>query len=661
MKTILRMLVWIGVGLSTVAAAESVPPRLPLDVFFGGNSIRQPLISPTGRYLAWLQPTNRRFNLVVLDRQAGKKTRITDMKEENILSFFWANQDRLIFFQQYKGQESTGVYGVNVDGTKLAVLRQLSRMRGDDMESQSDRNFGLIDTLPEDPRHLLVDIIRGSSGLGDPHLLNIYTEKLTKVMNNLGKIRRWVTDRNGVIRLALANDEKEEFFSVFYRANEKADWVEIERFPADGPTWVPLGFEGDNATLYVRSNRGRDTEAIYTYDPAARKVLTEVFADPVYDAGGIVYSRYRKKVVGVTCERERPETIWLDPAARRLAADIDAALPGARNTITGRTDDDSLLVIRSASDRDPGTFYLLDTKSFELTRLAAASDRIDPAQMAPMRPIAYTARDGLKLHGYLTLPVGREAKGLPLIIHPHGGPYGVRDEWGFNPEIQFLSNRGYAVLQINFRGSGGYGRAHLEAGYLQWGLKMQDDLTDGVRWAIAEGIADPTRIAIYGASYGGYAALAGLMMTPELYACGINYVGVTDIPRLGLLANFNGYEKPFQNFVARRWGHPLKDAVQLKATSPVNLVQHLRAPLLMAYGQYDPRVTHSQFEVLENALKKHQKPFRNIVIANEGHGFDKYENALAFYGAMDEFLAENLPTAGAVEIQPARVINLPAK
>lgn len=658
----LRRFLLMCVALApSLMAADQPPPRLPLEVFFGGNTIRQPSLSPTGRYLAWLQPVNRRYNLVVLDRQLGKKTRLTDMKEENILSFFWANADRLVFFQQYKGQESTGIYGINVDGTKLAVLRQLNRMRGDEVESQSERSFGIIDTLPDDPRHFLVDINRGSSGLGDPHLLDIYTERLTKVMNNLGKIRDWMTDRRGVIRLAIANDEKEEFASVFYRADERADWVEIERFPVDGPSWTPLGFDGDNRTLYVRSNRGRDTEAIYTYDPNQRKILAEIFADPDYDAGGIIYSRHRKKVTGVTCERERPETIWLDPDVRRLAANLDGALPGAHNTVVSRTEDESLLLIRSASDRDPGTYFLLDTKTFELTRLAAVSDRVDPVQMAPMRPVTYAARDGMKLHGYLTLPVGRVAKGLPLIIHPHGGPYGIRDDWGFNPEIQFLANRGYAVFQINYRGSGGYGRAHLEAGYRQWGLKMQDDLTDGVRWAVAEGIADPTRVAIYGASYGGYAALAGLMLTPDLYACGINYVGVSDIPRLGLLADFSRYEKPFQNFVARRWGHPLKDAAQLKATSPVNLVQHLRAPLLMAYGQYDPRVTHSQFEVLETALKKHQKPYRNIVVANEGHGFNKYENAIAFYGAMEGFLDQHLPAAGSVEIKPARVIDLPAK
>ncbi|MEI6106203.1 MAG: S9 family peptidase [Opitutae bacterium] len=635
-------------------AAGPVPPELPLEVFFGGNTITRPALSPTGRYLAWLQPANNRLNLVVLDRQLGKKTRLTDMKEENIVDFNWASPDRLFFYQQYKGQESFGTYAVNADGTQLVVLHQATQTEGDQVEKSDTRQYGVIDPLPDDPRHILIEVIRGSSGLGDPHLLDIYTGKSKKLMNNLGKTRSWMTDRRGIIRLAIANDEKDEFSSVFYRAGEDAPWVEIERFLTDGPAWVPLGFDGDNQTLWIKSNRGRDTEAIYTYDPSTRKNLREVLADPVYDAGGIIYSRHLGKVVGVSIDREGPEVQWLDESQRLLDKEIAAALPGTRNMIVSRTDDSSLVIIRAWNDRDPGTYYLLDTKKLELKLLAKLSDRVDPAQMAEMKPVNFPARDGQQIHGYLTLPAGRDARNLPLIVNPHGGPYGIRDSWNFSPEIQFLANRGYAVLQVNYRGSGGYGRAFEEAGYRQWGLKMQDDLTDAVHWAVATGIADKARVAIYGASYGGYAALAGLTMTPELYACGINYVGVADIPRLNLLQNFSRYETPFKQYVARRWGHPLLDLGQLKATSPVNLVEKIRAPLLMAYGRYDPRVTYDQYIVLEAELKKHGKKFKNIVIGNEGHGFNKYENRLGFYRELDAFLKQNLPTAipAAVELAP---------
>lgn len=651
-------------AMPLLGGAVSVPPCLPLEIFFGGDTISQPALSPTGRYLAWLQPANNRLNLVVLDREKGKKMRLTDMKQENVVGFRWAGPDRLFFYQQYKGQESFGTYAVNADGSQLLILEQATSREGDRIENSDSRAYGVIDTLPDDPRHILVDIIRGSSGLGDPTLLDIYTGKTKKVMNNLGKVRSWLTDRHGVIRLAISQDETQREMFVHFRADEKSPWVEIERFSADDPAWVPIRFDGDDRTLWVLSRRGRDTVAICTYDPVERKITREVLADPVYDASGVIYSRHRAKVVGVTIQREKPVIEWLDEQDRRLAANIDEALPGTHNSIVSRTADESLVLVHAWSDREPGTYYMLDAAKLELTRLARISNLIEPAQMAEMSPVEFRARDGMLLHGYLTLPVGREAKNLPLIINPHGGPYGIRDSWGYEPEIQFLANRGYAVLQINYRGSGGYGTAYQEAGYKRWGLEMQNDLTDGVRWAVAQSIADEKRVAIYGASYGGYAALAGLTLTPELYACGINYVGVADILRLGLMENFSRYDKPMQEFVARRWGHPYNDSAQLKATSPINLVGKIHVPLLMAYGRYDPRVTRDQYILLEAALKKHGVPYKNIVIENEGHGFNKYENRMTFYRELDAFLDKNLPSdvaEGRVTIGETKVIEMPAK
>ncbi|MDB6127460.1 MAG: peptidase prolyl oligopeptidase [Verrucomicrobia bacterium] len=651
-------------ALAAAGGATEIPRPLPLDVFFGGNTIFRPSLSPTGRYLAWLQPANNRLNLVVLDRESGKKTRLTDMKQENVVAFEWAGPDRLFFYQEYKGQESFGTYAVNADGSQLVVLHQATQREGDRLENADTRSYGVIDTLPDDPKHILVDILRGASGLGDPNLLDIYTGKTRKLMNNLGKVRDWITDRRGVIRIAIANDEFEEFASVFYRADENAPWREIEKFPTDGPTWFPLGFDGDNHTLFVRSNRGRATQALYAFDPDTGKTLREVLADPVYDAGGIIYSRHLKKVVGVHIDREYPEIRWLDDSFAQLQRDIDAALPGTTNRIASSTDDGSVVVIHAGSDRDPGTYYLLDTRKLELQRLARITDEVDPALMAEMKPIAFTARDGLLIHGYLTLPVGREPKNMPLIINPHGGPFGIRDSWGYNPEIQFLANRGYAVLQVNYRGSGGYGHAFEEAGYLQWGLKMQDDLTDAVHWAVKQGFADDQRVAIYGASYGGYAALAGVTLTPDLYCCAVNYVGVADITRLSIIQNFSRFTAPGQKFIARRWGHPRHDAAQLAATSPINLVQKIHVPLLMAYGRYDPRVTYDQYMLLEEQLNKHHVFFKNIVIGNEGHGFNKYENRIGFYREMDDFFSRFLPSEvreGRVEVKDPTLTEMPAK
>ena len=668
-------LAWLCTKVFSTAAPAAFPPELPVEAFFAHPSVAQLALSPNGRYLAALMPANNRINLSVIDLQAGSRLRLTDMKDENVTDVRWKSDDRLIFRQQFKGQENFGIFAVDHDGRNLRILKDAVRLEGENAENQAKRTFTIIDYLDDDPDHILVNELRGSSGLGDVMRLNIRTERATRILNNLGKVREWLTDRAGVVRVAVSRDENEETATVLYRANEKSPWVELATHPADGPRWKPVAFEGDNRTLYVASNVGRATTALFTYDPETRQMGREVAAHPTYDVGDLfdlgqyngsgppLYSRKQRKVVGIPVNFARPELLWFGDEYRQLQADLDGVLPGTANRIVSTSADETKVLVRAGSDRDPGTYHLLDTRTMEMRRIGSVRPEIDPGQMAEMRPITYRARDGLLLHGYLTLPVGREAKKLPLVLHPHGGPYGPRDAWGFNPTVQFLANRGCAVLQVDFRGSGGYGHAFEAAGYNEWGLKMQDDLTDGVRWAIAEGIADPDRVAIFGASYGGYATLAGLVFTPELYRCGINNVGVTDLTRTDRYLNFGRLPRPLQKFMARRWGDPTTEKAKLEATSPVNFVERIQVPLLMAYGQYDPRVRIDQGEVLADRLKRQGKDFTNIVIENEGHGFAKLENRLRFYSEVDSFLKQHLltPAAGNVKVGPARVIEMPAK
>jgi len=656
----------IGLALVTPAAAEADRvERLPDEVFFGNPQISQLQISPDGRYLAMLQPANNRMNISVVDRVAKTKRRITDMKEENVTGIMWLNDSRLGFFQQYKGQESFGFYAVNADGTNLRILRQATTMEEERVTNmESRRGFTVIDYLPDDPDHILVNVSRGNSGLGDVYRLNVNTEKRRIIMSNLGKVREWLTDRRGVVRVAISTDELEEHSSIMYRSDEKSEWVELGRIPTDGQKWEPLAFDGDNRTLFIRSNVGRDTDAIFTYDPEKKEITGLVFADPTYDASDVIYSRARNKIVGVVYEAEKPQVYWLDEAERNLAAAVDAALPGTTNRFVSSTRDGKTRIIRSFSDRDPGTYYLLQVETMELQELIRANPAVNPAKMAEMRPISFKARDGLTIHAYLTLPPGRPERALPVIVNPHGGPFGIRDSWGFNPEVQFLANRGYAVLQVNYRGSGGYGFSFEEAGYRQWGLKMQDDLTDAVQELIKLGLADPERVAIYGASYGGYAALAGLVYTPELYRVGINYVGVSDIERLGLMRIFSGTSKPTQKYVARRWLHRDIDKEQIHATSPVNFIANIRVPSLHAYGKYDPRVTIDQGEVLEQQLKKHGKDYEYVVVSNEGHGFNKFENRIDFYRKVEAFLERHMPAYmpdAQAKPGPLKVVEMPAK
>jgi dipeptidyl aminopeptidase/acylaminoacyl peptidase len=301
--------------------------------------------------------------------------------------------------------------------------------------------------------------------------------------------------------------------------------------------------------------------------------------------------------------------------------------------------DEDRLIVSTFSDRSRGSQYLYDVGSKKLSKLTDIAPWLPEAEMAEMKPIKYTSRDGLLIHGYLTLPKGAQAKNLPVVVNPHGGPW-ARDRWGFNPEVQLLANRGYAVLQMNFRGSTGYGRKFWEASFKQWGKSMQDDVTDGVQWLIKEGIADPKRVAIYGGSYGGYTTLAGLAFTPDLYAAGVNFVGVSNL--FTFLNTIPPYWKPYLDMFHEMVGHPEKDKALLAAASPVLHADKIKAPLFIAQGAKDPRVNKAESDQMVEAMKKRGVEVEYMVKDNEGHGFRNEENRFEFYEAMERFLAKHL-------------------
>ncbi|MDB6166806.1 MAG: peptidase prolyl oligopeptidase active site domain protein, partial [Lacunisphaera sp.] len=363
-----------------------------------------------------------------------------------------------------------------------------------------------------------------------------------------------------------------------------------------------------------------------------------IFHNPAGEIIGTLLSWDRSKFYGVICETDKAYYRFSDPERADLQKKIDASLPGTFNQITSTSEDEKVMVVVATSDRDPGTYYVLNLRHPALMMIGKVNSRIKPADMRPVEPISYLARDGLTLHGYLTRPANSEGKLVPLVIHPHGGPYGPRDDWGFDPEVQLMVNRGYAVLQVNFRGSGGYGYSFQKAGQREWGGKMQDDLTDGVKWAIAQGIADPARVAISGASYGGYAALAGVTFTPELYCCAVNYVGVSD---LNLITSWaRGRADRGNDMFYRKW---VGDDTEYKSQrSPLNYVERIRVPTLHAYGYNDPRVDIKHWTRLEPKLKQYGKTYEILIMGNEGHGFANENNRLTFYHKLDEFLEKYL-------------------
>jgi dipeptidyl aminopeptidase/acylaminoacyl peptidase len=538
------------------------------------------------------------------------------------------------------GDEDYIAFAIDRDGTHFERL---------------DRASEIIRRDRKNPRRVIVYSNPTVRNKPDPCWLDLKTGKITSLTKNPGNVDGWVLDRANVARIGFASSGLDQ--AILYRDRDGDPWRTLAVFKDGEPRWWPLQFDADNRTLYVKSNLGRKTYAIYRYDTATHQLGDLVRADDKYDVTDVIWSEARQRIVGVSYEADKPVVHWLDESFERRQKIIDEALASTVNRQLEATDDGSKIVVFARSDREPGVYYLFDEARRKIEELAVVRPNLDPEKMSPMRPVAYRARDGLLIHGYLTLPLGRDPKKLPLIVNPHGGPFGIRDTWGFNSEVQFLANRGYAVLQPNYRGSGGYGDEFERLGYRQWGRTMQDDLTDGVKWLEQEGVADPERVAIVGASYGGYAAMAGLTFTPELYCAAVNYVGVTD---LMLLTKQRRVTDAHKLWTRTRIGDAFDDADELRARSPVFHVPQIRAPVLLAYGRTDPRVTREHGDDLRAALSRHGKDFVFVLEDDEGHGFRLEEKSIAFFTRVDAFLKKHLQNAD-VKVGPTKVIDMPAK
>lgn len=638
---------------TALAAAGSLPAEsslLPIEHFFAEPDIRSPQVSPDGKHLAFLTTLGTgTVGIAMMHLSDGKIEPLVAAKDENVDSFFWKGADHIVYSGDLGGNESPALRSFNLPKRKVTPIAE---SRG--------KVAQVIDRLPFDPNNLLIlGPKKAASWSWDLWKLDVRDgqRRTVPIVTGAEDVLQYVADNTGTIRVRtrLLGDK---YLVDVRTAGTETSWAQVAEFPANDPRWSILHFAADNENLYVLSNQDSDTAALHTLNTRTLQLSAPLFRPPSGEIESVLTSRDRSVLHGVTYIDDRTRYHWFDAGRARLQAQIDSSLPGTFNAVVSRSDDEQILVIIATSDRDPGTYYVLDRRAPRLMALGKINRRIDPAQMRPMEPVQFTARDGLTLHGYLTRPAAPGP--APLIVHPHGGPFGVRDEWGFNPDVQFLANRGYAVLQINFRGSGGYGDRFLKAGRGEWGGKMQDDLTDGVRWAIEQKIADPSRIAIYGASYGGYAALAGVTFTPELYRCAVNYVGVSD---LNLITSWGrGRFGRTDDMFYRDW---IGDDKAYKFNrSPLNFVDRIRVPTLHAYGNNDPRVDIDHWNRLEPKLKQAGKPYEIIIEEDEGHGFSNESARIKFYRHLEGFLARHLSAPvpeGKVEIQPARVVEMPVR
>ena len=644
----IRRILWATALLAAQAAwAADVKP--PIESFFKLAQYAAMAISPDGARIAALAPVNGRQNLVVLDLQHRKAVPLTQLDNKDIVGFSWLSAKRLLVRTGSLGARvddarGGGLYAVDVDGGNERRVAE----GGDELAfggiQTTFRNLVIVRHMPNSEEVIAAETLYEEHKATPGALFRIDTRTnrrtlISGIKPDSGDYESWVVDNKGVARAFVATSKSR--VRIWYHANADAPWQKLDEYSALSPEqWAPLAVADDDRTLYTSSWRGRDKAAIVRYDPEKKAFGEVVAAHPQVDLANLVQTS--SAVVGVAYDADRAGVAWFDERLAAVQAAIDKALPNGVNVLTW-SDDRQRFVITSYSDLSPGSFYHFDRATGKLEWLADRMPWIDPKAMSPMTPVRYKARDGLEIPAYLTIPRGSSGKNLPLVAVIHGGPWVEGDEWRFDREVQFLASRGYAVLQPNYRGTTRYGWKHFSSSFKQWGLTMQDDITDGVQWAVEQGIADAKRVCIYGGSYGGYATMMGLAKTPDLYKCGVNYVGVTDLDLfLGATWSDFAYSPGLNNEMKDMFGDASTDRERLKATSPVELASRIKAPVFMAYGASDVRVVPEHGFRMKAALEKTGQKPQWMIAEGEGHGYRDLKNQVMFYGAMEKFLGENI-------------------
>ncbi|MCX6272115.1 MAG: prolyl oligopeptidase family serine peptidase [Bacteroidetes bacterium] len=623
------VLLFAGCKLKSGTNGEKAP-LVDMKSFFK-NGIKSTFrISPDGNFYSYRADYKGKMNIFVQKVGDTNAVRVTNDTLRSIGMYFWKGQ-RLVYMQDIGGDENFQIFSVKPDGSGMKALTPFPGYRS-----------GILDDMhyvPGKDKEMLVSINKRDKEYFDPYLLNIESGELKLVYENKKNFDNWITDNAGVIRIATKTDGVN--ITYLYRNTEKEDFKELLT-TSYKETFSPQCFDPTNKTMFVLTNIGRDKMILVEYDPQNKKEIRELYANPDYDMGSVFYDAKRKVLASVSWTAEKTEKHFFDKQWESIHQKLQEQFKDYEISIVGWDDMQKNGIVHISSDRLPGKYYIFDFATLKTTEASNPYPWINEKDMAEMKPITYQSRDGLTIHGYLTLPKGVDPKNLPVIINPHGGPW-YRDEWYYNPEIQFLANRGYAVLQMNFRGSTGYGRKFWEASFKEWGRKMQDDITDGVEYLKKEGIADPKRIAIYGGSYGGYATLAGVAFTPDLYACAVDYVGVANL--FTFMKTIPPYWKPYLDQFREMVGDPKKDSLLMVAASPVFHADKIKAPLFVAQGANDPRVNKAESDQMVEALKKRGIQVEYMVKNDEGHGFANQDNQYDFYGAMEKFLEKYLKPA----------------
>lgn len=618
---------------SLALGAKSVATKYSVEDFFKNPTQASFSISPDGKYLSYTSPYNDRMNLFVKELSTKKIIQLTFEEDRDLGGYFWASNDRIVYLKDSNGDENFQLFAIDKDGKNQKDLTPYEKV-----------TVEIIDDLEDSDDELIIGLNKDNPMMHEPYRLNIKTGELTKLAENTNPeeiISGWMTDHAGKLRIATRTIGTDNV--VMYRDNENEKFTDVIRYNYKEGSY-PSFFDFDNgAIVYAESNVSRDKSVAIKMDMKTGKQVGEVlFEHPQVDIGSINYSKKRNVLTSFSYYTDKPGRKFVDKISEERFAKIKQLLGDKYEVaITDFDKEEKIFLVRTYSDRLLGAYYIYNASSNSIEKLLELSPWFKEEDLCEMKPIEYTSRDGKTIHGYLTLPKGKDAKNLPVIINPHGGPW-ARDKWGFNPEVQLLAHNGYAVLQINFRGSTGYGRSFMEASFKQWGQTMQNDITDGVDWLIKKGIADSKKVAIYGGSYGGYATLAGVTYTPNKYACAIDYVGVSNL--LTFMSTIPPYWESFRKQMYDMVGNPEdpKDKAMLEAYSPALNVDKIKTPLFVIQGAQDPRVNIDEADQIVKNLRKRGVDVPYLVKYNEGHGFHNQENKYEAYQLMLGFFHKYL-------------------
>jgi dipeptidyl aminopeptidase/acylaminoacyl peptidase len=614
-------------GSTGLTAFAQLPPLIPRDVLFGNPEKAQPRISPNGKMLAYLAPDNGVLNVWVRGVAAGDDQVVTADKKRGIRIFFWQNDsEHILYLQDQDGDENWHVYQTNL---KTKITRDLTPFSGTQAEIVDvDNNF---------PNQLLVGLNIRNRELHDVYRINLKNGAVDLDTENPGDVAGWTADNKFQVRAAQVSlpDGGTE---IRIRDDAKSPWRSFQKWgPDESLASGVAAFTPDDKGVWIISSVGVNAARLLQVDIATGKTSV-VAGDKQFDVSDAMTNPKTRTLEAVRFARERSEWTVIDKA---LQGDFDAIRKAHDGDfqIVNRDLDDRTWVVVYDVDNGPASFYVYDRASRKATKLFSSRPSLEKFKLARMQPVSFQARDGMTIYGYLTLPAGVEPKNLPLVLLVHGGPW-ARDEWGLDSYAQWLANRGYGVLQINFRGSTGYGKAYLNAGDREWAGKMHWDLIDGKNWAVKQGYADPKKVAIIGGSYGGYSTLVGLTFTPDEFACGVDICGPSNIA--SLIKSIPPYWVPIKSVFDRRVGKVETEEDFLKSRSPLFKVGQVKAPLLIGQGANDPRVKQAESDQMVAAMRKDGKTVEYIVFPDEGHGFARPENNLRFNAATEAFLAKYL-------------------